>query len=112
MIRSEHVQSYLDGLRPARDPLLAEMEELARRDGVPIVEWETGRFLATLAAGLAPPAVPEGGTPSGHPALPLGPHPPPGPENLHPRPRPGPRRAGHLLRPLRPAWRRRCRARA
>jgi predicted O-methyltransferase YrrM len=66
MIRSEHVQSYLDALRPARDPLLAEMEDLAGRDGVPIVEWETGRFLATLTAGLAPSTVLEVGTAIGY----------------------------------------------
>jgi predicted O-methyltransferase YrrM len=66
MIRSEHVQSYLDALRPAPDPLLAEMEDLARRDGVPIVEWETGRFLATLTAGLAPSTVLEVGTAIGY----------------------------------------------
>jgi predicted O-methyltransferase YrrM len=66
MIRSEHVQSYLDALRPERDPLLAEMEDLARRDGVPIVEWETGRFLATLTAGLAPSTVLEVGTAIGY----------------------------------------------
>jgi predicted O-methyltransferase YrrM len=42
------------------------MEELARRDGVPIVEWETGRFLATLTAGLAPSTVLEVGTAIGY----------------------------------------------
>jgi predicted O-methyltransferase YrrM len=66
MIRSEHVQSYLERLRPERDPLLAEMEALAVRDGVPIVEWETGRFLATLAAALAPSTVLEVGTAIGY----------------------------------------------
>jgi predicted O-methyltransferase YrrM len=42
------------------------MEDLARRDGVPIVEWETGRFLATLTAGLAPSTVLEVGTAIGY----------------------------------------------
>jgi predicted O-methyltransferase YrrM len=78
MIRSEHVQAYLDDLRPARDPLLAEMEELARRDGVPIVEWETGRFLATLAAGLAPSTVLEVGTAIGYSTLHMARELPPG----------------------------------
>jgi predicted O-methyltransferase YrrM len=66
MIRSEHVQRYLEGLRPARDDLLAEMEELARRDGIPIVEWETGRLLATLVRALRPRRVIEVGTAIGY----------------------------------------------
>jgi predicted O-methyltransferase YrrM len=66
MIRTEHVQSYLDGLRPERDELLAEMEALAQQDGVPIVEWETGRFLATLVRALQPRTVLEVGTAIGY----------------------------------------------
>ena len=66
MIRTEHVQRYLEGLRPERDPLLAEMEALAARDGVPIVEWETGRFLATLVRALQPARVLEVGTAIGY----------------------------------------------
>jgi len=69
MIRTEHVQTYLDALRPPRDPLLAEMEGLAARDGVPIVEWETGRLLATLVAALAPARVLEVGTAIGYSTL-------------------------------------------
>jgi predicted O-methyltransferase YrrM len=61
-IRTPHVQEHLERLRPARDPVLAEMEALAARDGVPIVEWETGRLLATLVAALAPRRVLEVGT--------------------------------------------------
>ena len=37
MILSESVDSYLAGLRPAPDPVLAEMEAHAARDRVPIV---------------------------------------------------------------------------
>jgi len=33
---------------------MAEMEGLAEREGVPIVHWETGRFLATLCRALDP----------------------------------------------------------
>ncbi len=69
MIRSEHVQAYLDRLRPPRDALLAEMENLAARDGVPIVEWETGRLLATLVSALAPARVLEVGTAIGYSTL-------------------------------------------
>src|SRR4051812_36117204 len=33
---------------------MAEMEELAERDRVPIVHWETGRMLATLCRAMDP----------------------------------------------------------
>ena len=47
-----HVDSYLAGLRPPRGRVMAEMEDFAARDGVPIVHWETGRMLAALAGSL------------------------------------------------------------
>jgi predicted O-methyltransferase YrrM len=62
MIRDHRVQAYLERLRPERDELLAEMEELARLDRIPIVEWETGRLLATLVRALRPRLVLEVGT--------------------------------------------------
>ena len=61
MIRDHRVQAYLEHLRPERDPLLAEMEALARMDRIPIVEWETGRLLATLVRALRPRLVLEVG---------------------------------------------------
>jgi predicted O-methyltransferase YrrM len=54
VILSEHVGRYLHELRPERSPLLREMEELAERDQVPIVHWETGRMLAALCRALDP----------------------------------------------------------
>ncbi|HEX2103066.1 MAG TPA: O-methyltransferase [Solirubrobacteraceae bacterium] len=62
MIRDHRVQAYLERLRPERDPLLAEMEALARLERIPIVEWETGRLLATLVRALRPRRVLEVGT--------------------------------------------------
>jgi len=47
-ILQEHVETYLRSLRPERNAVMAEMEVLAERDSVPIVQWEAGRFLATL----------------------------------------------------------------
>ena len=47
-ILQEHVETYLRSLRPGRNAVMAEMEVLAERDSVPIVQWEAGRFLATL----------------------------------------------------------------
>jgi predicted O-methyltransferase YrrM len=62
MIREHRVQDYLERLRPERDELLAEMEALAQRERIPIVEWETGRLLATLVRALRPQLVLEVGT--------------------------------------------------
>jgi predicted O-methyltransferase YrrM len=62
MIRHHRVQEYLERIRPERDPVLAEMEALGARDGVPIVEWETGRLLATLVAAAGPQRILEVGT--------------------------------------------------
>jgi predicted O-methyltransferase YrrM len=69
MIRDHRVQDYLERLRPERDPLLAEMEALARLERIPIVEWETGRLLATLVAALRPRLVLEVGSAIGYSTL-------------------------------------------
>jgi len=67
-ILSEHVESYLHGLRPERSGPMAEMEALAERENVPIVHWEAGRLLATLCRALDP-VVLEVGTAIGYSAL-------------------------------------------
>ena len=69
MIRDPRVQSYLERLRPERDPLMAEMEALANVERIPIVEWETGRLLATLVSALQPRRVLEVGTAIGYSTL-------------------------------------------
>src|SRR5918911_5718387 len=69
MIRDPRVQGYLERLRPERDPILAEMEALAAQDRIPIVEWETGRLLATLVAALGPRLILEVGTAIGYSTL-------------------------------------------
>jgi predicted O-methyltransferase YrrM len=48
MIVTDAVESYLRGLREPPDPVLAEMEEHAARDGIPIVVPETGALLQVL----------------------------------------------------------------
>ncbi len=53
-ILDEVVESYLRDLRPERSEVMREMEELAERDSVPIVHWETGRLLAVLCRVLDP----------------------------------------------------------
>lgn len=64
-ILADQVARYLHALRPTIDPLLAEMEELAQREGIPIVHRETGRLLALLCR-LADPNVLEVGTAIGY----------------------------------------------
>ena len=67
-ILSEHVEAYLRSLRPERGEVMAEMEALAEREGVPIVHWETGRLLAVLCR-LLDPVVLEVGTAIGYSTL-------------------------------------------
>jgi predicted O-methyltransferase YrrM len=67
-ILADHVQAYLEGIRPQRSPVMAEMEELAERDRVPIVHWETGRMLAALCRAMDPRVL-EVGTAIGYSTL-------------------------------------------
>ncbi len=67
-ILDEQVSDYLTGLRPERSPVMADMEAVAERDSVPIVHWETGRFLAALCRALDP-VVLEVGTAIGYSTL-------------------------------------------
>jgi predicted O-methyltransferase YrrM len=67
-ILDERVERYLHGLQPERSEVMAEMEAVAERDDVPIVHWETGRFLATLCLALDP-VVLEVGTAIGYSTL-------------------------------------------
>ncbi len=62
-------EEYLDRLLPPRDPLLAEMEALAARDGVPISDPEVGRLLEILARATGARRMVEVGTAIGYGAL-------------------------------------------
>jgi predicted O-methyltransferase YrrM len=77
-IRGELVDNYLAGLRPERPQLVREMEKLAAAEGIPIVEWETARFLATLTRALQPQRVLEVGTAIGYSTLHIAEQLPPG----------------------------------
>jgi predicted O-methyltransferase YrrM len=68
-ILADQVARYLHQLRPERSPVMREMEELAERERIPIVHWETGRFLATLVKALDPELVLEVGTAIGYSTL-------------------------------------------
>ena len=102
-ILEEVVESYLHDLRPERSPVMREMEELAERDGIPIVHWETGRLLAVLCRALDP-VVLEVGTAIGYSTLHMA-------EQLdarsrdHARARPRAGRAGARLSSSAAAWR-------
>jgi len=67
-ILSPHVEAYLEAVRPPRSRVMADMERLAERDSVPIVQWETGRMLAALAGSLDARVL-EVGTAIGYSAL-------------------------------------------
>jgi predicted O-methyltransferase YrrM len=67
-ILDERVERYIHDLQPERREVMAEMEAVADRDGVPIVHWETGRFLAVLCRTLDP-VVLEVGTAIGYSTL-------------------------------------------
>lgn len=62
MILAEPVSPYIDSLRPSPDPVLAEMEAHARRDGIPIVVPPTGQLLRVLALACGATAALEVGT--------------------------------------------------
>ena len=68
-ILADQVARYLRELRPERSLIMKEMEELAEREGIPIVHWETGRFLAALVRALDPALVLEVGTAIGYSTL-------------------------------------------
>jgi predicted O-methyltransferase YrrM len=62
-------EEYLERLLPPRDPLLAEMEAEAARDGVPISDPEVGRLLEVLARATGARSIVEVGTAIGYGAL-------------------------------------------
>jgi predicted O-methyltransferase YrrM len=62
MIVTEVVDRYLAELRHRPDPVLAEMEAHAARDGIPVVQPPTGQLLAVLAAATGATRVLEVGT--------------------------------------------------
>jgi len=67
-ILDERVERYLHELQPSRSDVMAELEAVAERDDVPIVHWETGRFLAVLCRSMDP-VVLEVGTAIGYSTL-------------------------------------------
>ncbi|HEV7179363.1 MAG TPA: O-methyltransferase [Candidatus Baltobacteraceae bacterium] len=60
---------YLESTHPAPDPLLLELEQHARKDGIPIVSRETGRFLSLLVHMMQANRIVEIGTAYGYSTL-------------------------------------------
>ena len=69
MIVTEAVSSYLEHLQPRPDPVLADMEAQADREGIPIVVPETGALLHVLAQACSARRILEVGTAIGVSAL-------------------------------------------
>jgi caffeoyl-CoA O-methyltransferase len=65
VITAPDVAAYLESIRAEPDPLLAEMEEQAQRDGVPVVPPVTGRLLGALVAATGARTIVEVGTATG-----------------------------------------------
>jgi predicted O-methyltransferase YrrM len=61
--------AYLARAHPSPPPLLLELEQLGRRDGIPIVSRETGRLLSTLVHCMQANRVLEIGTAYGYSTL-------------------------------------------
>jgi predicted O-methyltransferase YrrM len=62
MIVTEAVREYIAGSRPGPDPVLAEMEAHAAREGIPVVVPETGVLLHVLAVACGALRIVEIGT--------------------------------------------------
>jgi predicted O-methyltransferase YrrM len=65
----EQILSYLETAHPQPDPLLLELEQHGRKDGVPIVSRETGRLLSTITAAMQANRILEIGTAYGYSTL-------------------------------------------
>lgn len=60
---------YLEHIHPTLDSVAAELENVGRTQGIPIVDRETGRFLSVLVSALQPKNILEVGTAYGYSTL-------------------------------------------
>jgi caffeoyl-CoA O-methyltransferase len=63
---TEALEAYMEGLLPARDPVLARMEEEAHREAIPIVDAHEGALLSLLVRIASATRVLELGTATGY----------------------------------------------
>src|SRR6266536_2725416 len=66
---TDDLQAYMESLLPARDPVLARMEEEAGREGIPIVEEHEGFLLYLLVRIAGAKRILELGTATGYSGL-------------------------------------------
>ena len=65
----DDVERYLEGAHADPHPLLLELEQHGRKDGIPIVSRETGRLLSTLVHAMQANRILEIGTAYGYSTL-------------------------------------------
>jgi caffeoyl-CoA O-methyltransferase len=65
----DDLKRYLDALHPEQPPLLLELEQHGRKDGVTIVSRETGRFLSVMVHMMQANRILEIGTGYGYSTL-------------------------------------------
>lgn len=65
----DDVERYLEGAHAAPHPLLLELEQHGRKDGIPIVSRATGRLLSTLVHAMQANRILEIGTAYGYSTL-------------------------------------------
>lgn len=65
----DDVLRYLEGVHPAPNPLLLELEQHGRKDGIPIISRETGRFLSVMVHMMQANRILEIGTAYGYSTL-------------------------------------------
>lgn len=65
----EQTLRYLEGAHPQPHPLLLELEQHGRKDGIPIVSRETGRLLSTVVHAMQASRILEIGTAYGYSTL-------------------------------------------
>jgi predicted O-methyltransferase YrrM len=65
----DDVLRYLESVHPAPNPLLLELEQHGRKDGIPIVSRETGRFLSVMVHMMQANRILEIGTAYGYSTL-------------------------------------------
>ena len=66
---SETIGAYLEAVHPQPHPVLLELEQNARKDGVPVPERVTGRLLSTIVQAMQASRILEIGTGYGYATL-------------------------------------------
>jgi len=61
--------AYLRAVHGGSEPLLRELEELCERDGIPLIERDTARFLSVMVSAMLAGSILELGTAYGYSAL-------------------------------------------